>query len=266
MKKITVIIPTYKPQDYLWRCLDSLVGQTLGKDQYEVILVLNGCKEPYDGEIKNYAVNHSQLPLEYIQTDKGGVSNARNIGIDAANGDYITFIDDDDYVSPRYLEALLDVGGAKSIGISNAVAVKNDVERPYVMGQVFAYNKQNNKHRLYDSRKFMSGPCMKVFHKDVIGDRRFNTGFTNGEDSLFMFQVSDRITRCEFTSADAIYYRCYRENSLFTRKRTFGERMRNSLRLIREYTRIYFSHPLRYNLRIYITRVAASLHSAISDN
>ena len=109
--EISVIIPTYKPQDYLWRCLDSLDGQTLAKDKFEVILVLNGCKEPYDGEIKNYAVNHSQLPLDYIQTDKGGVSNARNIGIDAANGDYITFIDDDDYVSPRYLEALLEVGG-----------------------------------------------------------------------------------------------------------------------------------------------------------
>ena len=112
--EISVIIPSYKPQDYLWRCLDSLDGQTLAKDKFEVILVLNGCKEPYHGQILNYIEKHKDMKIRYEQRDSDGVSFARNIGIELAEGRHLTFIDDDDYVSPRYLEALLEVGGGQN--------------------------------------------------------------------------------------------------------------------------------------------------------
>ncbi|MCF2604299.1 glycosyltransferase family 2 protein [Parabacteroides distasonis] len=52
--KIFVIIPTYKPQAYLWECLDSMVAQTFPKEEFEVILVLNGCTEPYKSDIERY--------------------------------------------------------------------------------------------------------------------------------------------------------------------------------------------------------------------
>ena len=52
--KISVIIPSYKPQEYLWQCLDSLCSQTFPKEDFELILVLNGCKEPYYEQIKAY--------------------------------------------------------------------------------------------------------------------------------------------------------------------------------------------------------------------
>lgn len=52
--KISVIVPTFKPKDYLWECLDSLVAQTLAKDDFGVLIVLNGCLEPYRSEIKAY--------------------------------------------------------------------------------------------------------------------------------------------------------------------------------------------------------------------
>ncbi len=263
---ISVIIPTYKPQDYLWRCLDSLACQTIDYNTFEIILVLNGCKEPYYSRIIEYMTKNYQLNINFIQTDYGGVSNARNIGLEKAKGYSITFIDDDDYVSPRFLEALLKVGGQDIMGISNAVAVINNKEQPYAMGQAYVYNKQHNKRGLYNNRKYMSGPCMKIFNKETIGKRRFNTNFTNGEDSLFMFMISDRIKQCDFASEDAIYYRCYRENSLFMTKRSFFKRLRNSLKLIFEYTCIFISHPFRYSFIIYITRVAASIHSAIKDH
>ena len=100
--KISVIIPTYKPQAYLWECLDSLCGQTFPKSDFEVILVLNGCCEPYDGLIKEYITGHPEMQWNYIQTDKGGVSNARNIALSEAKGEYIAFVDDDDYFSESY--------------------------------------------------------------------------------------------------------------------------------------------------------------------
>ena len=96
---ISVIIPTYKPQDYIWTCLDSLVNQTLSYDHFEVIIILNGCSEPWKSQIEDYiASNMSAMNVTFIQTDIPGVSNARNLGLDAIKGDYVFFIDDDDYM------------------------------------------------------------------------------------------------------------------------------------------------------------------------
>ena len=70
--KISVIIPTYKPQDYLWECLKSLVAQTFPKEDFEVILVLNGCCEPWKSNIQQYIDDRMQgMNVKYIQTDEG---------------------------------------------------------------------------------------------------------------------------------------------------------------------------------------------------
>ena len=51
---ISVIIPTYRPKDYLWECLDSIVNQTFPKDKFELLVVLNGCSEPWKSQIDKY--------------------------------------------------------------------------------------------------------------------------------------------------------------------------------------------------------------------
>ena len=79
--KITVIVPTYKPQSYLWECLDAIYNQTFSKSDYELILVLNGCNEPYNSQINDWLSEHKDLQVQFIQTDQGGVSNARNIAL-----------------------------------------------------------------------------------------------------------------------------------------------------------------------------------------
>lgn len=97
--KISVIVPTYKPQTYLWECLDSIYNQTFPKTDYELVLVLNGCNEPYNTQIKEWLSKHEDLQVQYFQIDEGGVSNARNIALNNAKGKYVTFIDDDDLIS-----------------------------------------------------------------------------------------------------------------------------------------------------------------------
>ena len=94
--QISVIIPTYKPQDYIYQCLDSLCRQTMDTSLWEVIVVLNGCDAPWHNQLKEYATSHPQIQMHVIQTNEPGVSNARNIGLEYAQGEYITFIDDDD--------------------------------------------------------------------------------------------------------------------------------------------------------------------------
>ena len=85
--KISVIIPTYEPRAYLWECLDSLVAQTFSKDDFEVLLVLNGCSEPYKSNIEAYIEKRKEIiNIRFTQTDIPGVSNARNIALDNATG------------------------------------------------------------------------------------------------------------------------------------------------------------------------------------
>ena len=72
---ISVIVPTYKPQYYLWECLDSLKAQTFPRSDFEILLVLNGCCEPYKSKIEEYLLMNMMRNVRLIQTDQPGVSN-----------------------------------------------------------------------------------------------------------------------------------------------------------------------------------------------
>ena len=264
--KISVIIPSYKPGGYLWQCLNSLVAQTLPKSAFEVVVVLNGCKEPYEDEILSYLTS-SELNYTFIQLDEGGVSNARNVGIDAAKGEYIAFIDDDDFVSPTYLEELLRVSAKDTVGLCRPVAFedKDGKTLPYEMTNEFDNKSLAGKQAFYRPRKLFAGPCMKLIHRDILGDRRFDKRFRNSEDSLYMFAVSDRMRWADFTSSNAIYYRRFREGSAVTSKRSLGQKLSNELKIIWEETKMYFGHFPHYNFRFYATRVLGALRGAIED-
>ena len=261
--KISVIIPTYKPQAYLWECLDSLCGQTFPKSDFEVILVLNGCCEPYDGLIKEYITGHPEMQWNYIQTDKGGVSNARNIALSEAKGEYIAFVDDDDYFFESYLEELYSKSSIDTIALSNAYAFidgASDKQLDYVMSSAYSKYHTNGKQRSSTVRRFFSGPCFKLIHKDIINHRLFDTRFKNGEDSLFMFLISDRVKYVDFTSPNAIYYRRYRKNSAITVKKSKSYVIGNSLKMIWAYTITYFRHPFRYNFLRYTQAILGAIH------
>ena len=145
--KISVIVPTYKPQAYLWECLDSIYNQTFPKQDYEIILVLNGCCEPYNKQIKEWLSKHSDLQVQYSQTDEGGVSNARNIALDNVKGEYVTFIDDDDLISPEYLKGLYDKAAPDTISLCYPYAFNDgeiDKQLPFSTTKAFNYGVTNN--------------------------------------------------------------------------------------------------------------------------
>ena len=136
---ITVIIPTYKPGAYLWKCLDSLESQTIEKSLYEVIVILNGCREPYATNIAQ-GIGKYSMNVRIEQTDTPGVSNARNIGIDMAKGDYICFIDDDDWVSDTYLQSLYNSAiESGCMAVSNVEAIEDGsgITRPDYLSDVY---------------------------------------------------------------------------------------------------------------------------------
>lgn len=262
---ISVIIPTYRPKDYLWECLDSLAVQTLPKEKFEVIIVLNGCKDPYYMQISDYAIQHADnLNIRLIHTRENGVSNARNIGLDNAEGRFIAFIDDDDYISPTYLEEMSAKAADETIVACDTYYFKDGcTERQYSrMSEVFHNLSPEGKTDYINARRLFFCACMKLIPAKSIADRRFDTSMTVGEDGLFMFSISDKYTFVDFTSDKAVYYRRLRKDSVFL-SHSASSRMtilRNDLKMIWKYTALYFSGIFRYSFFFYLTRIRGSIH------
>ena len=100
---ISVIVPVYKVEKYLKRCVDSILAQTY--PCLEVILVDDGSPDGCPAICDEYAREDRRVRV--IHKENGGLSDARNAGIDAAKGKFLGFVDSDDYVHPRFYELLL---------------------------------------------------------------------------------------------------------------------------------------------------------------
>ena len=260
--KISVVIPTYKPQEYIFECLDSLHIQTFDRTQFEILIVLNGCNQPYYSMIEKYMSEKNSVGnYRLIQTDKGGVSNARNIGIMSAVGEYVCFLDDDDVISKSYLDDLYKNSSPTTIALSNALSFTDTIDdtSSYYISNAYNALKKGENLSINKARSFFSGPVYKLIHRSMLEGILFNEKFKNGEDSLFMFEISKGISSVRLCSPETIYYRRIRNNSATTRKRLLGEKITNSLKLGIEYSKIYFRNPLQYNFGFYLTRMLATV-------
>lgn len=261
---VSVIIPTYKPGDYIWQCLDSLKGQTLSHDRFETIIIVNGCCEPYYRQIKEYLATWPQtMQTTLVQTDQGGVSNARNMGIDLAKGGYVSFVDDDDWLSANYLEGLLaEAAGNDSLVIAN---VKNYDENTSSLkddwlSACYARNVSRSqgvpRPTLLSCRSFLSVACCKLVAREAIGGYRFDTQFKQGEDSLFFFTISHRLHHFGVAAPDVIYFRRLRQSSP-SRTRSLSEIFRDNAKLAFAFTKTYVKGIRRYNALFFATRIMA---------
>ena len=266
---ISVIIPSYKPDNYIYRCLESVARQDIDKQRYEVIIVLNGCNEPYHTDIKLFLQQKFQgIKTLLLQTDDAGVSNARNIGLDNAQGKYIAFIDDDDWVSDNYLTELFSHANENDIVVSNVIQnnEQTDKEEEYFLTNAYYRNKNKSNISLLSVRSFLSNVCEKLIPIRVIGKERFSTDYHLGEDSLFMFTISKRIGKVILSSTDTLYYVNKRKNSASHRHHRYKDRLVLAIRLTSTYTRTYIKEIRQYNFLFYATRIMATLRKLFLRN
>ncbi|MDR2407966.1 MAG: glycosyltransferase [Bacteroidales bacterium] len=261
--EISIIIPTHHPQEYIYECLLSIKNQILTKELFEILIILNGEKEPYYRNIKKYIYTEFfDYNISLFYTKIKGVSNARNIGLEHSKGRYITFIDDDDVVSSHYLLMMYNVAKRDILPLTYIKVFDNDIAtaKDYYFTNI--YNKRMHRRlSLLNVRSYFSFSYCKMIDKDIIGGRRFNTNFQNGEDGLFMFLISDKIKDIEFTGKEAVYYRRIRNGSLVTKKRSIMSVIKNSYFLIITYSKIYLKTPYKYHFFFYFTRVLATFKS-----
>lgn len=105
MPKLSVVVPVYNMEKYLRKCLDSIIDETI--DDYEIIIVNDGSTDSSPAICQEYAEHYPKL-INYISTPNGGLGAARNVGTENAKGEFIFYIDSDDYLAPNALREVMD--------------------------------------------------------------------------------------------------------------------------------------------------------------
>ncbi len=187
MKKIkfSVIVPVYNAEKYIGKCIESILNQTC--NDLELILVDDGSPDNSGAICDEYAAKDSRIKV--FHQKNGGVCVARNTGLDHAVGDYVSFVDSDDYLESNALEILYgdvvahnaDVCCALMVGDSN-----QDVNNLNCGLYEVWEEKEALKNALLDNR-FTYSSCAKLFKRDLIGNTRFEEGRKIHEDSFFVF-------------------------------------------------------------------------------
>ncbi len=261
--KISVIVPTYAPKDYLWECLDSLENQTLPKAAFEVIIVLNGERQPYEDMIVSKMSQYSFRYLLLYSCPKG-VSNARNLALENAKGEYIGFIDDDDWVSPNYLESLLANACNDCIVVANVKVIdektKTETDRNYI-GKAFANYQQAKGTNQFANRSFFSTSWCKLIPAKIAKSQQFNANIKRGEDSVYMFGLAWQIKRIKVTKPSCIYYVRRRQNSAGTRSINFSTKLFEFISQSTKYTCMYVKHMPKYELAFFLSRIAGTFYN-----
>lgn len=185
--KISVIIPVYKVEEYLPRCLDSIISQTY--NNLEIILVDDGSPDSCGKICDEYAERDERIRV--IHKENGGVAKARNTGLDAATGDYVGFVDSDDWIENDMYELLM----------KNALSYNADIsacgECIYEDGKVISEEVSGEivlRDNIETRKSTVVGGSMgliwnKIYRKSVVENVRFSPEYGCSEDLMFVYET-----------------------------------------------------------------------------
>lgn len=202
---VSVIIPIYKTQSYLRRCVDSVLTQT--HKNLEIILVDDGSPDRCAEICDEYAKKDGRIRV--IHKENEGVSRARNRGIETASGEYLTFVDSDDYVSEKYVEYLLSLfGEAENCAITacnHFILGRNRLQKASNgKNEKICFTRRDAFESLLYHEEIDVSPWAKMYRRSVFGTVRFPEG-VRYEDTGVFGEILEQ-TRCLVFGSEAAYY------------------------------------------------------------
>lgn len=213
---VSVIIPVYKVEPYLRKCLDSIVCQSY--TNLEVILVDDGSPDDCPQICDEYAIKDNRVIV--LHKENGGLSDARNAGLDICKGEYISFIDSDDWVNEKYIEYLLQL----SLNEDADIAICNFKD---------AYNDECNlnhpsfeKHSVFNSSELLYHLCKadlrgimptwgKIYSRNCFAQIRFPKGKLY-EDARTNYKIYSTIKKACYTNVELYFYRIRNDSIMGT--------------------------------------------------
>jgi len=265
---ISIIIPVYNVKEQLTECVNSILEQSY--EQYELILVDDGSTDGSSELCDQLAKISSKIHV--IHKKNGGVSSARNIGLDTACGEFVVFVDSDDIISNTYLELFINAS-------TEADLVIGSLQDIYVDGNGCIYKKKLRKHKAplkgnlfeeyYSLIDWLRGPVAKLYRKSIIDEHhlRFDESLSVAEDQVFNFSYYRFITSYKIEERSLYQYFHYDTkislSTLYTEK-TFSDDL---FKMEIEYSFLKEHCPTSYNT-IYIYQIIDLLnkYAALEDN
>ena len=208
--KLSVIVPMYNVSAYVRECLDSLVAQTL--QDMEVIMVDDGCTDDTPSIAQEYA--NYNMNFHLIHKKNGGLSDARNVGIENATGEYIQFIDSDDFVEKNMIEILHnDICQEKAdVSMCSLYLYKDGEKTTDASYKKEIFNKEQVLKEILLDERVRSYAWNKMFKKSLFESIRFPKGKVF-EDIYTMSPIFQKANKIVFNDIPLYYYR-QREGSI----------------------------------------------------
>ncbi len=209
MPKVSVIVPVYNVERYLAKCLQSLVKQTL--DELEIIVVNDGSTDGSQQIIDEFQEKFP-LKIKSFQKENGGLSDARNFGLDRATGDFIGFVDSDDYVSETMFEEMhqLALKHSAEMVICNLQKVDENGKVTQKLTQIPNMAEKivlEENFSVFSDMSYFA--CNKLFHKDLFKTKRFKKGI-HFEDIQLIPQL---LLECRILAQTQNYHYQYLERT-----------------------------------------------------
>lgn len=198
---ISIIIPIFNAEKELNRMLQSIQNQSV--TEYEVIMIDDGSRDKSAEICKKFASHDTRF--QYYYQENKGVSTARNNGLKKARGEYITFVDADDEIDSNYLEVLMNLCQHSDIVVCDVVVEYNGMEKKRFTGEDALLTKEEAINLLLNRKIINSGPCAKLFKRNIIGEVEFPVMKTY-EDILFNLFVFSNAAIVTVTSKTQYHY------------------------------------------------------------
>ncbi|MFC4800162.1 glycosyltransferase family 2 protein [Neobacillus sp. GCM10023253] len=217
---ISIIVPVYNVESFIRECIDSILNQAF--EDFELILVNDGSTDQSGNICDEYSIKDSRVTV--IHKKNGGQSSARNRGIDAAAGDYIGFVDSDDWIHKEMYKILYTkaMETAADITACNLMQYNKDSS-----GHLYSANttdqlfdRDSAMHELYLNERLTFSPCNKLYKKELFNGIRFKEGYIL-EDMDFAYRIIHQADRIFYTG-QALYYYRYNEHS--TMRKDFSKK------------------------------------------
>ncbi len=216
---ISIIVPVYKVEAYLPKCIDSILDQSFS--DFELLLIDDGSPDKSGAICDQYAKKDNRIRV--FHKSNGGVSSARNCGLNKARGEWITFVDSDDELMPDALESMIGMvrdsqenvdlvlAGYDTINISNGLT-KSTSSLPFELRQV---NRDNAIELMYRSNFYLCFICSKLYKTSVIRQNKllFDETIYYSEDRLFIIQYLCNCTKPIKYTTKSVYKYYFRSNS-----------------------------------------------------
>lgn len=237
MDLVSIIVPVYKTEQYLSRCVNSILNQSYSN--IEIILVDDGSPDDCPRLCNEFEEKYSNVKV--VHKKNGGLSSARNAGLDVCKGNYISFIDSDDFIEKNFIRRLYE--SLKKFNADVAMVqyaqVTSESDLPYVKPQKEKVYKNNDVEKAFLKLKIDS-VCVGLYRAEVLEKQRFIEGKTS-EDIPFNFDVFRKIKTFIYIPEKRYYY-YYNPESISNGP--LDKNMLNYLEFRKEICEYYSTKPL----------------------